>query len=313
MNAISVLGPKFTFSHLAAEVLIDKLDPSLEVVLEPNFPLLFDSIGIKTGLGLLPLQNNLEGPIHDTVRHLQRRKSRIIGEIHFPVRHILMSNYPINDSSLEERTVCSHVQALGQCSAYLDEQRSVNRVQRPSTAEAAHYIATRSEARDFLAIASMEAARAYGLHVVEDNIQNNFQNLTRFLITCPIASSPAIGQRLVSGEYGMKATVIYDIPSASLHRVLGLAASYNFRTTQTITLPSINRPKNSNVFRNETFSEMIIYEMEDARNFPSFVAEVNGMDLRKREFPQLPNIHVIGLYPNDKAENYFPRQAKPGN
>ena len=74
----------------------------------------------------------------------------------------------------------SHPQALSQCSEYL-EAHGLRPIQWSNTAAAARYVAQEAPA-GVAAICSQEAAREYGLTILEEGIQNEAENTTRFIL-----------------------------------------------------------------------------------------------------------------------------------
>lgn len=80
----------------------------------------------------------------------------------------------------EIKTVMSHSQALGQCSAYI-KRHGFTAVEAVNTAVAARQVAE-AGCRDLAAIASEEAAEKYGLDILERHINESDSNTTRFAV-----------------------------------------------------------------------------------------------------------------------------------
>lgn len=110
------------------------------------------------------------------------------------------------------KTVYSHPQALMQCSDYLDEHKEWERISVKNTAMAAKKI--RDEGRkDAAAIASAINADIYGVKVLEDVIQDNKNNYTRFII---------VSGKKVYNKNAKSISLCFEIPheSGSLYHAL---------------------------------------------------------------------------------------------
>ncbi|MBI5364215.1 MAG: 3-deoxy-7-phosphoheptulonate synthase [Planctomycetes bacterium] len=128
---------------------------------------------------LLPIENTIAGSINEVYDLLAKRTVTIVGEEVWPVEHCLVG---VPGTVLEQvRTIRSHPVALQQCQRFLDGLVGVTAESWHDTAGAAESIATEKDAR-VAAIASEEAARQYGLGVIQREIADERVNLTRFLL-----------------------------------------------------------------------------------------------------------------------------------
>ena len=82
----------------------------------------------------------------------------------------------------------SHPQALGQCAAYL-RRLGIKAESAYDTAGSVKMLAE-SGARDTAAIASRRAAEIYGMQILEEGIEDNPENYTRFLAISKITMQP---------------------------------------------------------------------------------------------------------------------------
>ena len=102
----------------------------------------------------------------------------IYAEHFFPINHNLLG---VKGSSLSDiKNVYSHAQALSQSSEFI-KKNSLNENVRADTAGSAKYV---SEIKDKskAAISSILSAKIYGLDILSKNIQDDENNLTRFLV-----------------------------------------------------------------------------------------------------------------------------------
>lgn len=134
----------------------------------------------KADRAVMPIENSLFGSVHVNYDHLRTHPVTIIGEMQHRIRHQLMAVEGAALSDIER--VRSHPQALGQCRRSLRDLVPDARTQAASdTAGAARQVAdegSRAEA----AIASRSAASRYGLAILAEDVEDDPQNYTRFLI-----------------------------------------------------------------------------------------------------------------------------------
>jgi prephenate dehydratase len=125
---------------------------------------------------VIPVENTLGGIVQEANDLLwERRGLRLVAEHVHPVRHCLLGfrGNPV-------RRVISHPQALAQTRRYL-EARGIEAIPHHDTAGAARHLAEHPEP-DLAAIASSAAAARYGLEVLDEGVQDDDTNRTRFVV-----------------------------------------------------------------------------------------------------------------------------------
>ncbi|KAK6141949.1 hypothetical protein DH2020_024299 [Rehmannia glutinosa] len=127
---------------------------------------------------VLPIENSLGGSIHRNYDLLLRHRLHIVGEVKLAIRHCLLANHGIKVEDLKR--VLSHPQALAQCENTLTKLGLVREAV-DDTAGAAKHVAFH-KLKDAGAVASMTAAKIYGLDVLAQDIQDDSDNVTRFLM-----------------------------------------------------------------------------------------------------------------------------------
>lgn len=128
--------------------------------------------------GVVPVENSTEGMVTHTLDSFMRFGLRICGEVELRIHHHLLISENNKRESITR--VYSHQQSLAQCRQWLDTHLpGVERVAVSSNAEAARRIRGEWNAA---AIAGDMAAELYGLSKVAENIEDNPDNTTRFLI-----------------------------------------------------------------------------------------------------------------------------------
>lgn len=143
-----------------------------------SFDAMFDSVvSGKSDLALAPIENSLAGSIHQNYDLLLRHNLHIVGEYFLRVRHCLIANPGVKMEYIKK--AISHPQALGQCAAYL-RNHGIKAEQVYDTAGSVKML-KESGAKDVAAIASKRAAELYGMQILEEGIEDNAENYTRFL------------------------------------------------------------------------------------------------------------------------------------
>src|SRR5262249_50079652 len=138
----------------------------------------------RADLGVVPVENTSEGSVGLTLDLLIDTPCSIIAEILMPIRHTIMSR---EGEPAKIKRILSHQQSLGQCRNHLrrrDAHRELEAV--ASNAFAAQRAAEESS---IAAICSAADADAYGLVIIESDIQDTAQNTTRFLVLASVQSA----------------------------------------------------------------------------------------------------------------------------
>lgn len=172
---VAFLGPKATFSHLAA---MHHFGLSAELVPQKSIPSVFEEVEKGRALyGVVPVENSTEGVVSHTLDMFMGSELKINAEVLLEVSHFLLSR----TGRLEDvKKIYSHPQPLAQCRRWLaDNLPNVPLVDVASTTLAAQIV---SEDYSAAAIASEYAASLYDLKVVRERIEDQVNNVTRFLV-----------------------------------------------------------------------------------------------------------------------------------
>lgn len=180
---VAYLGPKATFTHLAARKRFGKGTRYFPV---SNIPEVFHRV--EKGLveaGVVPIESSTEGSVVRTIDMFLESPAKICGEIYLRVEHNLLSR----EKSLRKiKIVYSHPQALAQCRGWVEENLPrVVMKETVSTAEAAKIASRRAGSA---AIGSSLAGEIYALDVLAQYIEDSPQNYTRFLIISSSSPGP---------------------------------------------------------------------------------------------------------------------------
>jgi prephenate dehydratase len=168
---------------------------------------------------LLPVENSFAGAVLPTYSLLEQLPLHIVGETMKAVRHHLLG---VPGAKLADiRYIASHPQAIAQCDAFLQTLKDVQIIPSANTAISAREVAQLGD-RTRAAIASMEAAKEYGLSPLAENIQTSEHNTTRFFIlsASPIpldAPSKATVTFRVNNEVGALVKVLSSFADSGLN------------------------------------------------------------------------------------------------
>jgi len=202
---IAYLGPAGTFTE---DALGEALSPGVEF--EPlRTPTIRAAIlAVEDGeadRALVPVENSIEGSVRATLDTLAFEAAgvTIVGEHDFAVRAMLIAREQIELGQIER--VLSHPQPLAQCARFLAANLP-NAVQesRDSTAAAAKEVG--ESALPQAAIGARSAAALYGCQILSEGIEDEPNNVTRFLWIAPAGTEPGAGDSwrtsLVFSELG---------------------------------------------------------------------------------------------------------------
>ncbi len=179
---IAYLGPPGSFSHLAA---MRKFGASVEYEALEHIAACFDEIERgRADLALVPVENSVGGGIVDTLDAFMEREVTVCGEVNLAVRHFLLSIGTMD----EIECIYSKPEVFAQCRRWLTQTGLTRKTQAvASTSKAAEMAASDPTSA---AIASNLAADIYGLNILADRIEDDPNNVTRFLVISKTMSKP---------------------------------------------------------------------------------------------------------------------------
>ena len=174
---IAYLGPPGTYTEDATE----RYDPAAERYPCPTISATAEAVrNGEADEGVAPIENSLEGAVNDTLDLLIREDVLLVRqEVLVPIRHCLLVKPGTRATDI--RIVYSHPQALGQCRRYLEDTLPNARPQAAlSTAASVEQMLAGDEPAG--AIASRRAGNLYGAEVLQEDIQDQAGNTTRFVV-----------------------------------------------------------------------------------------------------------------------------------
>lgn len=205
-------------------------------------------------LGILAIENTIAGSLLQNHELLRQSNMTIVGEYKKYISHSIAA---LPGQSIDDiAEVNSHPMALRQCEQYLQLHPKMKMVETYDTAGSAKMIAENNLV-GHAAICGRYAAELYGLNVLEDDIQTNKRNFTRFLVvTDPCNVTEFKNQKAVD-----KASIAFTLPHSqgSLSAVLVIFSFYGMNLTKIQSLPIIGREWEYRFYVNLTFNDYTRY------------------------------------------------------
>ncbi|MBB1248981.1 prephenate dehydratase [Rhizobium sp. G21] len=186
-------------------------------------------IAVETGdadLAMIPIENTLAGRVADIHRLLPESRLHIVGEYFMPIRFQLMVLPGVTHDEI--RTVHSHIHALGQCRKIV-RLNGWKPIVAGDTAGAAKLVSEEGD-RSMAALAPRLAADLYGLDIIQENVEDAENNVTRFVVL----SHKARSIQRESRDEKIITTFIFNVRNipAALYKALGGFATNGINMTK---------------------------------------------------------------------------------
>lgn len=205
-------------------------------------------------LGILAIENTIAGSLLQNHELLRQSNMTIVGEYKKYISHSIAA---LPGQSIDDiAEVNSHPMALRQCEQYLQLHPKMKMVETYDTAGSAKMIAENNLV-GHAAICGRYAAELYGLNVLEDDIQTNKRNFTRFLVV----TDPCNATEFKDPKAVDKASIAFTLPHSqgSLSAVLVIFSFYGMNLTKIQSLPIIGREWEYRFYVNLTFNDYTRY------------------------------------------------------
>lgn len=235
MKKIAIQGIKGSFHDIAAHQYFNNDD--VELICCNTFEEIFQQMRDDySRLGLMAIENTIAGSLLHNYELLRESGMTIIGEYKLHIEHSIMCLPEDDWSTITE--VNSHPVALMQCRDFLSSHPKFKVVEAEDTAGAAEMI-SRKHLRGHAAICHAGAAPLYGLKVLEQGIEDNKHNFTRFLLMC----DPWSADKMRDLHHTNKSSIVFTLTheEGSLSQVLSIFSFYKINLTKIQSLPIIGR------------------------------------------------------------------------
>ena len=176
-DRIGYLGPAGTFTEQAALLYA----PGASLAPYPTISAVGAAVaGGDLAAGVVPIENSLEGSVTFTLDLLIAQQGLSIrNEVVIPIHHYLVSSAGVPADSVE--VIYSHPQALAQCRTYLETHFPT--LPREASLSTAAAVADMQSSRvPAAAICPQRATEIYDVQILDQGIQDNDTNQTRFVV-----------------------------------------------------------------------------------------------------------------------------------
>ena len=181
---VAFQGEPGAFSEAAAMQLLGE---GIETVPRATFDSAFSAITEGAADALMaPIENTLAGSVVRVYDLLLESPLVITAETILPIEHHLIGFPGVSTEQI--RSVASHPMALAQCERFFKEHPALRRILAEDTAGSVR-LALAGGDRFAAAIAGRRAAEYYGGAILAENIQDNAENFTRFVLLRPAGSA----------------------------------------------------------------------------------------------------------------------------
>lgn len=232
----SVLGPEGTFADAAAKAYL-KTQPSTNVLFDyhPSFDQVYQAVS-GDDIGLLPLENQLDGYVSATLQRLQTADVTEIGEITIPVNFGLVAN--VAELSQIKR-IYVQFKTEGQCQKLLSSLPNVQIITTSSNMVSLEKFQS-GELGD-AAIIPQSQMTDLSLPLMRDNVADQDDNSTRFIIfkSQPANLEALSRQHLTTNHFNapLFVTPSFNDQPGTLYDILGYFAEHQLNLVTLMSLP----------------------------------------------------------------------------
>lgn len=253
MKRIAIQGDIGSFHDIAAHQYFG--NQQIQLICCSTFEQVFENIRRDpTAIGMLAIENTIAGSLLHNYELLRDSETTIVGEHKLRITHSLCCLPDDDWSTINE--VHSHPVALMQCRGFLANHPDMKAVEAHDTAGAAKYIA-QHQCRGWAAICNTAAAKIYGMKVLQEGIEDNKHNFTRFLVTSHVNKADFL--RPI--DRVNKASLVFALPheEGSLSQVLSILSFYKMNLTKIQSLPIIGHEWEYMFYVDVTFDNLTRY------------------------------------------------------
>ncbi len=270
---VAIQGIATSFHEVAALTYFNEPVETVECL---TFHSLCESLKKETSdFAVMAIENSIAGSILPNYFLLQEYHFSIIGEVYLPIHMHLLALPGVKMNEI--KNIESHPMAIRQCSDYLHRLNGVEIRESDDTAYSAKKIAEK-KLKDTAAIANEQAAKKFGLEILEKRIETHKKNFTRFLI---------LTKRMNTNADTNKASLSFEVANevGSLADALMTFKVNAINLSKIQSIPIIGKPSE--------YSIHVDVEWKRRKNYDDAVKQV----LR-----QVHNLNILGEYKKGKIE-----------
>jgi len=270
---VAIQGIATSFHEVAA---MTHFKEDIETVECLSFHTLCESLRKgESDFAVMAIENSIAGSILPNYFLLQEYHFFITGEVYLPIHMHLLALPGVKMTDI--KSIESHPMAIRQCSDYLHRLNGVEIRESDDTAYSAKKVADK-KLKDTAAIANEQAAKKFGLEILEKRIETHKKNFTRFLI---------LSKRISGRDDTNKASLSFEVANevGSLADALMTFKDNAINLSKIQSIPIIGKPSE--------YSIHVDVEWKRRKNYDEAMKQV----LR-----QVRNLNILGEYKKGKIE-----------
>ena len=257
MKTVAIQGIKGAYHEIAARKYFEEnYKEEVEILPCKQFKDVIAAVKRDPNLiGVMAIENTIAGSLLQNYELIRESDLVVIGEQKLHISHCLSV---LPEDTIETVTeVNSHPIALMQCFDFLNALPRIKIVEREDTALSAKEIGEK-KLQGHAAICSRYAAELYGLNVLEESIETNTRNFTRFLLL----ANRWLAEELVKESEADKTSIVFTLPhtEGSLSKILTILSFYDINLTKIQSLPILGREWEYLFYVDLTFKSLLKYK-----------------------------------------------------
>ena len=181
-------------------------------------------------VAVIPIENSIDGIVRETLDNLSSLKKegiKIVAETTLDVKHALIGFGKKRDIKI----IRSHTQALAQCKQYILNNFADNLIEEATLSTSSAIKSLDKNDTKVAAIGSVECANMYGIPVIEQNINDEPNNKTRFILLGKFMS-PQTGKDRTSITFST------ENKAGALSKILNILDTYSINMSYIDSRPS---------------------------------------------------------------------------
>ena len=257
MKTVAIQGIKGAYHDIAARKYFEEVyQEKIEIFPCQQFKDVISTVRKDPNIvGIMAIENTIAGSLLQNYELIRESDLMVIGEQKLHISHSLAALPEDTMKTIVE--VNSHPIALMQCADFLNTLPHIKIVEEEDTAFSAKNIAE-NKLQGHAAICSRYAAELYGLNVLEEGIETNKRNFTRFLLI----ANRWLAEELVKDSEINKTSVVFTLPhtEGSLSKVLTILSFYDINLTKIQSLPILGREWEYMFYVDLAFNNLLKYK-----------------------------------------------------
>ncbi len=264
MKKVAIQGALGSFHDIAAHKYFE--GEEIELICCASFEDIFATVKQDSNvIGMLAIENTIAGSLLHNNELLRQSGTQIVGEHKLRISHSFVCLPEEDWKDITE--VNSHPIALMQCREFLSRHPDIKVVEAEDTALSAEIIKEKN-LKGHAAICSKVAAERYGMKILQEGIETNKHNFTRFLVVADAWQADELNRH--RKKEVNKASMVFTLPHAegSLSQVLSILSFYNINLTKIQSLPIIGREWEYQFYVDVVFDNLLRYKQSIAAITP---------------------------------------------